>query len=288
MAGAHLHAAAGPSDPEQVRAVRLIGRRDDTANGPIPTVLGRIMGVDSIDVNTRGDRHIGWAGLTPPGTALLPIALDCCKITGATCDQSYCDYVATNPPSPCALTRGREPGQDGDAASSSHRAGEQTPAGPSSTRSTPRSIRRASRTSSKTATRSPWGRSRSTWTTAPRPQVIKDIAARFNDTGKYSSQPGGGEDTPGSSPGNDKLAGAPADHRVPEPGRRLRRWQRAENRRRGLLGHSGSHAAARNDASRPNSCVRVTRAGTTASARSASGRVARSPTIDAQYPVLVD
>ena len=94
----------GSTDPEQVRAVRLLGRRDDTANGPIPTVLGRIMGVDSINVSTEAIAYIGWAGLMPPGTALLPIALDCCKISGATCDQSYCDYDAANPPNPCGLT----------------------------------------------------------------------------------------------------------------------------------------------------------------------------------------
>jgi len=94
----------GSTDPEQVRAVRLLGRRDDTANGPIPTVLGRIMGVDSIAVSTEAVGYIGWAGLLPPGTALLPIALDCCKISGATCDQSYCQYVAANPPNPCQLS----------------------------------------------------------------------------------------------------------------------------------------------------------------------------------------
>ena len=94
----------GSTNPQEVRAVRLLGRRDDTANGPIPTVLGRIMGVDSIAVSTEATAYIGWAGLMPPGTALLPIALDCCKITGASCDQNYCQYVAANPPNPCPLS----------------------------------------------------------------------------------------------------------------------------------------------------------------------------------------
>ncbi len=94
----------GSTDRTEVRAVRLLGRRDDVANGPIPTVLGRILGVDSIAVNTEAIGFIGYAGLLPPGSALLPIALDCCKISGASCDQSYCQYAAANPPNPCPLS----------------------------------------------------------------------------------------------------------------------------------------------------------------------------------------
>jgi hypothetical protein len=93
----------GSNDPEQVRAVKVLGRRDDTANGPVPTVLGKIFGVDDIAIAADAIAYIGFAGLMPPGTALLPIALDCCKISGASCDQSYCQYVASNPPNPCAL-----------------------------------------------------------------------------------------------------------------------------------------------------------------------------------------
>ena len=47
-----------------------------------PTVLGRIFGVDDIPIAADAIGYIGWAGLMPAGTALLPIALDCCKITG--------------------------------------------------------------------------------------------------------------------------------------------------------------------------------------------------------------
>jgi len=97
-------AMPGSTDPEQVRAVKVLGRRDDVANGPVPTVLGRIFGVDDIPVAADAIGYIGFAGLLPPGTALLPIALDCCKISGASCDQSYCQYVAANPPNPCQLS----------------------------------------------------------------------------------------------------------------------------------------------------------------------------------------
>lgn len=93
----------GSNDPEQVRAVRVLGRRDDTANGPVPTVLGKIFGVDDIPIAATATAYIGFAGLMPPGTAVLPVAIDCCKISGADCDQDYCSYVATNPPNPKAL-----------------------------------------------------------------------------------------------------------------------------------------------------------------------------------------
>jgi len=97
-------ALPGSTDPEQVRAVKVLGRRDDTANGPIPTVLGRIFGVDDIPIAADAIAYIGFAGLLPPGTAVLPIAIDCCKISGSSCDQDYCEYVASNPPNPCALS----------------------------------------------------------------------------------------------------------------------------------------------------------------------------------------
>jgi hypothetical protein len=93
----------GSTDPAEVRAVRLLGRRDDTANGPIPTVLGRIMGVDSIAVATEAIGYIGWAGLMPPGSAMLPIAIDCCKLSGASCDKDYCQYLGAHPTIPCTI-----------------------------------------------------------------------------------------------------------------------------------------------------------------------------------------
>jgi Flp pilus assembly protein TadG len=96
-------ALPGSNDPELVRAVRVLGRRDATANGPVPTVLGRIFGVDDIPIAATATAYIGFAGLMPKGTALLPIAIDCCQISGPSCDQDYCSYVAANPPNPMAL-----------------------------------------------------------------------------------------------------------------------------------------------------------------------------------------
>jgi Flp pilus assembly protein TadG len=102
----------GSTDRTEVRAVQVVGRRDDVANGPIPTVLGRILGVNSIAVNTQATAYLGYAGLLPTGSATFPVVLDCCKISGAACDQSYCQYVAANPPNPCPLSSDTdEPGK---------------------------------------------------------------------------------------------------------------------------------------------------------------------------------
>jgi hypothetical protein len=98
----------GSTDPSQVRAVKVLGRRDDTANGPVPTVLGRIFGVDDIPIAADATAYIGWAGLMPPGTALLPIAIDCCKISGADCQQDYCPYIQSHPVNPQPLPPGAD------------------------------------------------------------------------------------------------------------------------------------------------------------------------------------
>jgi hypothetical protein len=41
---------------------------------------------------------------------LLPIAIDCCQISGSACDNDYCEEIANNPPNPCALTDGPNAG----------------------------------------------------------------------------------------------------------------------------------------------------------------------------------
>jgi hypothetical protein len=190
----------GSTDPEQVRAVRLMGRRDDTANGPIPTVLGRIMGVDSIAVSTEAVGYIGFAGLMPPGTALLPIALDCCKISGATCDQSYCEYVAANPPNPCALTE--NPAKMVSclqfAATGDQNACWTELDSVSSSINTP-GLEDIIQDGNPVAA----GGKPIYVDNGTKNAVLQEIANRFYDTGAYSGVPGGGEDTPGSPPGND-------------------------------------------------------------------------------------
>jgi Flp pilus assembly protein TadG len=100
----------GSSDPDLVRAVRVRTRRDDNVNGPVQTILGRAVGVDSISVNTEAVALWGFAGSGGPGVADLPITIDCCAISGDTpgsaCTQHYCDTIASEIPNPCPLESG--------------------------------------------------------------------------------------------------------------------------------------------------------------------------------------
>ena len=185
----------GSTDPAQVRSVRVMGRRDDTANGPLPTVLGRIMGVDSIAVSTESTAYIGYAGLMPPGSALLPIALDCCKISGATCDQSYCQYVAANPPNPCQLSTDTDrPGKwvtclqfaTGGTQNACWTELDST----NSSTNTPGLIDIIKNGNPVAAGEKPIYVDNGT-----KDAVLKDIRDRFLDKGSYSGKPGGGDDT---------------------------------------------------------------------------------------------
>jgi Flp pilus assembly protein TadG len=97
----------GNTDPDQMRAVRVIARRDDVANGPIDTIFGRVLGIDSIPVNTDAVAHWGWAGSGGPGVVDLPIAIDCCAVAGPGCTQNYCDTISNTVPNPCLLSNGQ-------------------------------------------------------------------------------------------------------------------------------------------------------------------------------------
>jgi hypothetical protein len=101
---------SGSTDPDLVRSVRVRTRRDDSANGPVPMILGRVAGVESIRVNTDAVAHWSFAGGGGPGVADLPIAIDCCAISGDTpgsaCTEHYCDTVSSEIPNPCPLAAG--------------------------------------------------------------------------------------------------------------------------------------------------------------------------------------
>jgi hypothetical protein len=100
----------GNTDPDVVRSVRVATRRDNTVNGPVGTILGRAMGVDSISVNTDAIAYWGFAGSGGPGVVDLPIAIDCCSVSGsragATCSENYCQFIKNSVPNPCLLSTG--------------------------------------------------------------------------------------------------------------------------------------------------------------------------------------
>ena len=110
MAAQTFTALPGNTDPDVVRSVRVITRRDNNANGPIDTILGRALGVPSLTVNTDAIAYWGFAGGGGPGTVDLPITIDCCQISGSragsTCSENYCNFVNNAIPNPCQLETG--------------------------------------------------------------------------------------------------------------------------------------------------------------------------------------
>lgn len=99
-------ALPGNTNADVMRALRVITRRDGNANGPLTTILGQAIGVASLDVNADAIAYMGFAGTAGPGEVDLPIAIDCCAISGNTpgsaCTQNYCDTIQNNPPNPCS------------------------------------------------------------------------------------------------------------------------------------------------------------------------------------------
>jgi hypothetical protein len=95
----------GSTDPNLVRAVRVRGRRDATLNGRLPSIFGRVVGIDGFDVGVTAIGYIGWAGTSGPGTVDLPIVIDCCAIAGPSCSNDYCQTIQSSPPNPCPRQR---------------------------------------------------------------------------------------------------------------------------------------------------------------------------------------
>jgi hypothetical protein len=110
MASQTFTALPGNTDPDVVRAVRVVTRRDDTVNGPIDTILGRALGVNSITVNTDAVAEWGFAGSADAGIVALPIAIDCCAVAGnvpnAECMENLCETISNTVPNPCLLSNG--------------------------------------------------------------------------------------------------------------------------------------------------------------------------------------
>ncbi len=110
MAAQTFTALPGNTDPDVVRAVRVVTRRDSSVNGEIPTIFGQILGRSSIAVNTDAIAYWGFAGGGGPGFVDLPIAIDCCAVAGNTpgaeCTLNYCDVVTNTVPNPCLLADG--------------------------------------------------------------------------------------------------------------------------------------------------------------------------------------
>ncbi|MBW2715220.1 MAG: hypothetical protein JRD03_04050 [Deltaproteobacteria bacterium] len=110
MAAQTFTALPGNTDPDLMRSVRVVTRRDSVSNGPVTTILGQALGLPSIPVNTVAVAEWGWAGSGGPGVVDLPIAIDCCAVAGNApgleCSLNYCEVVTNTVPNSCLLSDG--------------------------------------------------------------------------------------------------------------------------------------------------------------------------------------
>ena len=90
------------TDPSQVTGVRVLARMDSAANTPAPAFMSRVLGRQEFDVRTNATAYLGFAGAAGPGELVLPIAIDCCKLRGPTCQEDYCANISS-PPNACDL-----------------------------------------------------------------------------------------------------------------------------------------------------------------------------------------
>ncbi len=94
----------GADDPFRVNAMRVTARLDEASgNGPVPAFLSRVVGRESFDVGAQAVAYVGFAGSAPQGIVAIPIAVHCCRLEGASCEDDYCTTIETSPPNECQL-----------------------------------------------------------------------------------------------------------------------------------------------------------------------------------------
>ena len=90
----------------QPRSVRVVTRRDGTANGPISTFLANVFGMTSINVSAAATAELTAIGSTPPGALDLPVAISELFFTQYGCGDSIMVYPSNgNPKSDCSTYR---------------------------------------------------------------------------------------------------------------------------------------------------------------------------------------
>ena len=86
-------------DYNSPKAVRVIARRDGSANGPITTFFARIFGIDTSDVRADAVASLSGQGTAGPGEIELPIGISTEWFDLHDDDGSYCgDHIAFSPP----------------------------------------------------------------------------------------------------------------------------------------------------------------------------------------------
>ena len=84
------------------RSVRVITRRDGTANGPISTFLAGVVGMTSVNVSASATAELTAIGSTPPGALDLPLAISQLFFSQYGCGDSIMLYPSNGNPQSCA------------------------------------------------------------------------------------------------------------------------------------------------------------------------------------------
>jgi len=86
----------------QPRDVRVVTRRDGTANGPISTFLARVVGMTSVNVSAAATAELAALSSTPPGALNLPLAISQLFFSQYGCGDSIMLYPSNGNPQSCA------------------------------------------------------------------------------------------------------------------------------------------------------------------------------------------
>jgi Flp pilus assembly protein TadG len=86
----------------QPRSVRVITRRDGTANGPISTFLASVIGMTSMNVRASATAELTAIASTPPGALDLPLAISQLFFSQYGCGDSIMLYPSNGNPQSCA------------------------------------------------------------------------------------------------------------------------------------------------------------------------------------------
>ncbi|MBI4644446.1 MAG: hypothetical protein HY790_12530 [Deltaproteobacteria bacterium] len=78
--GTKAFVAGGCSDPNKVTAVKVVTRKDPTANGPVPLYFTGFFGMREKGLTAEAVGLTDYAGYAPPGAGTAPLAVDRDKV----------------------------------------------------------------------------------------------------------------------------------------------------------------------------------------------------------------
>lgn len=86
----------------QPRSVRVMTRRDGTANGSISTFLARVVGITNMNVSAAATAELTAIGSTSPGALDLPLSISQLFFSQYGCGDSIMVYPSNGNPQSCA------------------------------------------------------------------------------------------------------------------------------------------------------------------------------------------